>query len=48
MYICMNGIIAKQSIGETGAPWDFGHIETGLFDRNYIAICSPAGQWYQN
>ena len=20
------------------------HIETGLFDRNYIAICSPAGQ----
>ena len=22
--------------------------ETGLFDRKYIAICSSAGQWYQN
>ena len=23
-------------VGETGAPWDMGHLETGLFDTDII------------
>ena len=35
------------NIGETGAPWDFNTLRQACLTE-IIAICSPAGQWYQN
>ena len=47
LYIMYEWYNFTKSIGEIGTPWDFNTLRQACLTE-IIAICSPAGQWYQN